>query len=120
MESLPINSLRLTRLSTSVKDVELWSEASALASSRSVKHKIVVGDWVRAVWRITVHTQNMSKTETFHTGHHLMHVYSSEAQPVGVWCVSDNTHNVNLETTSQRFAQTSHTQWLEGWMLPYV
>lgn len=35
---LPINSLRLTRLSTSVKDVELWSEVSVLASSRSVIH----------------------------------------------------------------------------------
>ena len=36
---LPINSLRFTRLSTSVKDVALWSDDSVVASSRSVTHK---------------------------------------------------------------------------------
>lgn len=36
---LPIKSLRLTRLSTSVRDVELWSEESVLASSRSGTNK---------------------------------------------------------------------------------
>jgi hypothetical protein len=31
-----MSSLRLTRLSTSVKDVALWSELSVVVSSRSV------------------------------------------------------------------------------------
>lgn len=37
-----MSSLRLTRLSTSAKEVALWSELSLVASSRSVIH--IVGD----------------------------------------------------------------------------
>lgn len=52
-----------------------------------------------------------------------MHVYTWDIQLVVAWCVCQITHQiskVNLETTSQRYAQTSHTLLLEGEILPYI
>lgn len=52
-----------------------------------------------------------------------MHVYPSHIQLVVAGCVCQITHQiseVNLETASQRYAETSHTLLLEGEISLYI
>lgn len=100
---LPINSLRLTRLSTSVKDVALWSKDSVVASSRSVTHKTRVMLYCYPQWVFMPAIRAQMCFDTW------------DVQLVVAWCVSDNTADQKSESQRQRRSDTPrpHTHcWL--------